>query len=70
MTKTRIKIAKLDAATDTAHLQKALEAVPQVATVEIDAGSHEAVVEHDGADTAQMTAALKNQDYISEPVHE
>jgi cation transport ATPase len=68
METTRLKIAKLDAATDTAHLQKALEAVPQVGAVEIDAGSHEAVVEHDGADTSQMTAALKNQGYIAEPV--
>jgi copper chaperone CopZ len=70
METTRLKIAKLGAATDTAHLQKALEAVPQVGAVEIDAEAHEAVVEHDGADTAQMTAALKNQGYISEPVRE
>lgn len=70
METTRLKIAKLDAGTDTAHLQKALEAVPQVGAVEIDAGSHEAVVEHDGADTTELKNALKNQGYIAEPIRE
>ena len=57
MDTTRIKIAKLSAATDTAHLEKALEAVPLVESAEIDPGAHEAIVRHDGADPAQVRDA-------------
>lgn len=66
MDTTRLKIAKLTPATDTSHLEKTLEAVPLVESAEIDAGAHEAIVRHDGADPAQLTAALRAVGYVSE----
>ncbi len=66
METTRLKIAKLTPTSDTAHLEKALEAVPLVESVEIDPGAHEAIVRHDGAETGQLTAALRGQGYIAE----
>ncbi len=65
-TTTRLRISKLDDATDTAHLEKALEAVPGVKSVEIDPESNEAIVEHEGAEPRQLTQALRQQGYISE----
>ena len=50
---TRISIAKFDATADPWPLQRALEAVPQVEAVEIDAGAHQALVAHEGADPDQ-----------------
>ena len=63
----RLKIAKLAAATDTAPIEKALESVAHVSTVRIDAAANEAVVEHDGADEQQLTAAVKQQGYLATP---
>lgn len=63
MTTTHIKIAKFDDATDAAHLEKALEAVPRVQSVKVDPSAHEAVVEHDDADPAELTAAVKRLGY-------
>jgi hemin uptake protein HemP len=68
MNTTRLKIAKLTADTDVAHLEKSLEAVPLVESAEIDPGAHEAIIRHDGADLEQLTAALRSQGYISEAV--
>lgn len=66
MNTTRLLISKLDDATDTSHLEKALEAVPGVQFVEIDPGAHEAIVQHEGAEPKQLTQALREQGYISE----
>lgn len=63
MTTTEIKIAKLSDATDAAHLEKALEAVPHVQSVRVDPETHSARVEHDGADPRQLTEAVKRLGY-------
>lgn len=63
MRTTHLKIAILDDATDTGHIEKALEAVPRVWSVTIDAAAHEAVIDHDDVDPQQLTAAVKNQGY-------
>ncbi|HEX2860091.1 MAG TPA: heavy metal-associated domain-containing protein [Lacunisphaera sp.] len=65
---TRLAIAKFDATADPTPLQKALEAVPQVETVEIDANTHQAVVAHEGANLNEMTAALKSVGYTASTV--
>lgn len=62
---TKLKIAKLDAATDAAHIEKALEAVPRVSAVRIEPEENAAVVEHDGADLGDLTSAVKQLGYIS-----
>jgi copper chaperone CopZ len=61
---TRFKIAKLSGATDTAHIEKALEAVPRVNSVKVDAAENEAVIDHDGADEGELTTAIKQLGYI------
>lgn len=65
MTTTHLKIAKLDDATDVEHLEKALEAVPRVHAVRVDPESHEAVIEHDEADSGELTAAVKQLGYVA-----
>lgn len=65
MSVTRIKIAKLDPATDAAHIEKALEAVPKVRAVTMHPAEHQAIVEHDGADVEQLTSAVKQLGYVS-----
>lgn len=62
---THLKIAKLTDATDAAHLEKALEAVARVLSVRIDPAAQEAVVEHDGADPQELTAAVKKLGYLA-----
>jgi copper chaperone CopZ len=63
MTTTQIKIAKFSDATDAAHLEKALEAVPRVLSVKIDPETHTASIEHDGADPKELTQAVKRLGY-------
>jgi copper chaperone CopZ len=65
MSITRLKIAKLAGATDAEHIEKALESVPRVKSVTIDADANEAVVDHDGADDGELTTAVKQQGYIA-----
>ena len=62
---TRLKIAKLADATDAAHIEKALEAVPRVNSVRVEPDDHQAVVEHDGADETELTAAVKQLGYVA-----
>ncbi len=62
---TRLKIAKLASAEDTAPIAKALESIPRVKSVTVDAEANEAVVEHEGADATEMTSAVKQQGYIA-----
>lgn len=64
MTTTRLKIAKLSGASDLEPIEKALEAVPHVNSVTIDAEANEAVVEHDGANQDEITTAVKRQGYV------
>lgn len=63
MTTTVIKIAKLSDATDAAHLEKALEAVPHVQSVRVDPEANSAFVEHDGADPQKLAEAVKRLGY-------
>jgi copper chaperone CopZ len=65
MSTIRLKIAKLAGATDTAHIEKALESVSRVKSVQLDPTANEAIVEHDGADETELTAAIKQQGYIA-----
>ncbi len=67
MPTTNLKIAKLNDATDAAHIEKALEAVPHVTSVTIDPGENLAVVEHDGANPQELTSAIKQLGYIASP---
>lgn len=65
MSTTRLKIAKLSSATDAEHIEKALEAVPRVASVQLDPSAHQAIVEHDGADVNELTSAVKEIGYVA-----
>lgn len=65
MSTTRLKIAKLAGTNDAVHIEKALEAVPNVTSVKIDQESNEALVEHEGADQDELTQAIKQQGYIA-----
>lgn len=65
MKQTRIKIAKLTDATDSAHIEKALEAVPRVSSVTVEPAEHQATVEHDGADEQELASAVKQLGYIA-----
>ena len=65
MPTTRLKIAKLTDATDAAHIEKALEAVPRVSSVKLDPAENQAVVDHDGADQDALTTAVKQLGYVA-----
>ena len=65
MKTTHLKIAKLGDATDAAHLEKALEAVPRVQSVRIDPAAHEAIIEHDEADPQEFKQAVKRLGYAA-----
>jgi len=60
-----LKIAKLTDATDSAHVEKALEAVARVNAVTLDLSQHQAVIEHDGADDRELTEAVKRLGYVA-----
>jgi copper chaperone CopZ len=62
---TRLKIAKLTDASDTAHIEKALEAVPRVTSVRVQPSENQAIVEHDGADERELTASVKQLGYVA-----
>jgi copper chaperone CopZ len=62
---TRLKIAKLSGATDAAHIEKALEAVPRVKSVKLEPEENQAIVDHDGADERELTTAIKQLGYIA-----
>jgi copper chaperone CopZ len=55
---TRVAIEGLHGATDTEHIEKALEAVPRVQSVEIDPAAGSAIVRHDGARSTDLVSAL------------
>ena len=59
--KTHIRIQGLKNITSTAHLEKKLEAVPRVQSVEIDPQNERAIVEHDGADLEKLKVAVENE---------
>ena len=65
MSTTRLKIAKLAGATDAEHIEKALEAVPHVSSVELAPDRNEAIVNHDGAEEDELIAAVKQQGYVA-----
>lgn len=65
MPTTHLKIAKLDDPREAGHLEKALEAVPEVNSARIDTESHQAVVDHDRAKPEELTAAVKKLGYIA-----
>ena len=63
MTIVQLKIATLSGATDAAHLEKALEAVPRVHSARIDSDAHSAIIEHDGADPGELVEAARRLGY-------
>ena len=65
MTTTRMHIDNLTGSTDNAHLEKALESVPKVDSVEIDASAGEALVRHDSADLDQLVRAVAGLGYTA-----
>ena len=60
-TKTNIRIEGLKNVTSTAHLEKKLEAIPGVQSVEIDPQNENAIVEHDGADLRKIRTAVMEE---------
>ena len=65
MSTTRLKIAKFSDATDAEHIEKALEAVPHVASVRLDPAENQAIIEHDGVDVDALKSAVKELGYIA-----
>lgn len=63
---TRLRISKLDDAAEAAQLEKALEAVPGVNEVEVDAETNEATVRHADVPPQKLTQALRKEGYISD----
>lgn len=63
---TRIRIQNLADATDTSHIEKALEAVPGVEAVALTPDRGEATVHHAGADPALLQRALAELGYLGE----
>jgi len=63
---TCLRIAKLSGSPDdAAHIEKALEAVPRVTSVKVEPEENRAIVDHNGADQGDLTAALKPLGYIA-----
>jgi copper chaperone CopZ len=62
---TLLKIAKLTSATDTAHIEKTLEAIPRVNSVTVEPDENQALIEHEGADEQELASALKQLGYIA-----
>jgi copper chaperone CopZ len=63
MPTTHLHVPDLQSATDTAHLEKALEAVPHVRSVELETEAKQIQVEHDGANIDELTRALRQLGY-------
>lgn len=63
MSTTCLKIEGLSNVVATGHLEKSLEAVPGVASVEIDHTSECAIVEHDGASLQLLQTAAADLGY-------
>lgn len=58
---TRLKLSGMDTGNiDVAHLEQTLEAVPRVVSVVIERGTETAVVEHDGAEVKELSAAARS----------
>jgi copper chaperone CopZ len=49
------------------HLEKSIESVPHVQAVHVEIGSSCVVVEHDGADSAEIIAALREEGFELQP---
>lgn len=60
-----IPIPQLTSATDGAHLEKALEAVPGVSSVHLNLSEHTAEVEHHNADLQAMIRAVQALGYAT-----
>ena len=63
MSITRLHIPNFKAATDAAHLEKALEAVSRVTSVTVSPGAQQIDVEHEGANLDQLTNAVRQLGY-------
>lgn len=56
----RYKIASIPPDLE-AHLEKSLESVPHVHAVRVEPGTSCVLVEHDGADSTEVLAALREE---------
>ncbi|HWA87011.1 MAG TPA: heavy-metal-associated domain-containing protein [Opitutus sp.] len=65
MSTTPIKIEAAASANEFGHIEKALEAVPRVSSVEVGPAAGTATVEHDGADVGEMKAAVRGVGFIA-----
>ena len=63
MSTTQLVIDNFENVTDTAHLEKAFEAVPGVESVEIDPQSRKVLITHHGADPSQLASAAQKLGY-------
>jgi copper chaperone CopZ len=63
MTRTHVKIVLFDNLTDSGHLEKSLEAVPGVVSVEFAPDVQEVIILHEGADMQRLAAAIAQLGY-------
>ncbi len=68
MTTTRFRVPKLQVS-DVAHLEKAIEAVPHVNTVTVNATANEVTVEHERADIGSLKSAVQGVGYVAVEEH-
>jgi len=61
-----LRICKLDDPDEAARLEEALKAAAGVETVQVDANTNEAIVEHTDVAPKKLTEALRAKGYISE----
>ena len=67
MTTTRLKINGMQCEACVAHVEKALEAVSGVQSVQVDLTAGQAIVQHEGADENAMLRAVAEEGYEAQP---
>lgn len=61
--KTTLKVEGLNATAENAHLEKAIEAIPGVESVEMDSGHKTILVEHQNVPEKELLTALQAAGY-------
>ncbi len=62
MSELRIHLGRLQPAV-VDHLEKSVESVPHVQSAHVDLGASCVVIEHDGADVNEVSAALREEGF-------
>jgi len=65
---TELKVSGMMCGACAGHVSKALQNVPGVQSVEVDLAAASARVEHNGADTQAMVAAIDEEGYTAQVV--